>query len=163
MNQRHALHHHRAGCWPIERRVGSVTLPFADRHRRRIAMTDDGGAPFLLDLPQATLLADGDGLELADGGWIEIKAAAEAVAEIGAADAEALVRIAWHIGNRHAPLQVLPGAGLRILDDHVLVAMVEGLGGRVERKIAPFQAEGGAYDQQGGATATRHGHEHHHG
>ncbi|MDR3439796.1 urease accessory protein UreE [Telmatospirillum sp.] len=145
-----------AGTWPIQESGGTITLAWADRHRRRLAMTDDAGDDFLLDLPEATLLGDGDGLELADGGWIAVRAAAEAVADIHCTDAEALVRVAWHIGNRHAPLQILAGGGLRILDDHVLVAMVTGLGGRVERRDAPFQAEGGAY------ASASHQPEHHH-
>lgn len=112
-------------------------------------MTDDAGGDFLLDLPEARLLADGDGLQLADGGWITVRAAAEAVADIACDDAESMVRIAWHIGNRHAPVQVLAGGLLRILDDHVLVTMVEHLGGRVRRHRAAFHAESGAYATEG--------------
>ena len=108
-------------------------------------MTDDRGGDFLLDLTEATLLADGDGLRLADGSWIAVCAAAEAVADIVCADAQTLVRIAWHVGNRHAPVQILADGGLRIQDDHVLVAMVEGLGGRIIHHTAAFHAEGGAY------------------
>jgi urease accessory protein len=127
-------------------------------------MTDDDHREFLLDLPHAAQLADGDGLPLAGGGWIAVRAAAEAVADIGCENPAAMARIAWHIGNRHAPLQVLDGGRLRILDDHVLIAMIEGLGGRVDRLTAPFHAEGGAY---GGSTAQHggrhHGGGHHHG
>jgi urease accessory protein len=140
-----AISHHRAGDWPADRARASITLPWAERYRRRFAMTDDEGGDFLLDLPEASLLAEGDGLRLADGGWIVVRAAAEAVADIDCADSETLVRIAWHIGNRHAPLQILPAARLRIQDDHVLIAMVEGLGGRTLRRQAPFHPEGGAY------------------
>lgn len=108
-------------------------------------MTDDSGSDFLLDLPEARVLADGDGLQLSDGGWIAVRAAPEAVADIAGTDAENMIRIVWHIGNRHAPVQILAGGILRIQDDHVLVAMVEGLGGRILRHRAAFHAEGGAY------------------
>ncbi len=138
-----ALHH--PGDWPADQARTGITLAWADRHRRRLAMTDDSGGEFLLDLPAASVLADGDGLRLSDGGWIAVRAAAEAVADIACPDAESMVRIAWHIGNRHAPVQILAGGVLRIQDDHVLVGMVEGLGGRVVRHRAAFQAEGGAY------------------
>lgn len=138
--------------------AATVTLAFDARHRRRIRMTDDEGRVFLLDLPDAVLLGDGDGLELEGGGVIAVQAAAEPVAEIQCGDAEMAARIAWHIGNRHTPLQVLAGGRLRILDDHVLVAMVEGLGATVTRLMAPFEPEGGAY-----APGSRHGHHQGHG
>lgn len=146
---RHAISRHPAGSWPAESAQASITLAWADRHRRRLMMTDDNGHAFLLDLPETVRLAEGDGLALEGGGWIMVRAAVEAVADILCSSNEQLARIAWHIGNRHAPLQVLEGGALRILDDHVLVAMVEGLGGTVERAIAPFHAEGGAYMASG--------------
>jgi urease accessory protein len=139
----------RAGDWPADEAGSSVTLAWSERHRRRLAMKDDAGEDFLLDLPEAHVLADGDGLRLADGGWIAIHAAEEAVADIACDDAESQVRIAWHIGNRHASVQILPGGGLRIQDDHVLVPMIERLGGRVLRHHAAFHAESGAYAVQG--------------
>lgn len=139
----------------------SVTLPLDDRHRRRIRMTDDAGRPFLLDLTEAVLLADGDGLVLEGGGVIVVRAAPEPVADIQCRDAAHATRIAWHIGNRHTAIQLLEDGRLRIADDHVLVAMVEGLGARVLRHAAPFQPEPGAY-AQGGGHAHNHGHRHGH-
>jgi urease accessory protein len=136
------------GSWPAEAAAASVTLAFADRHRRRIRLTDDAGEAFLLDLEEARMLRDGDGLVLEGGGVIRVRAAAEPVADIRCGSAAALARIAWHIGNRHVALQVLEDAracALRIADDHVLRAMVEGLGARVVRRRAPFQPEPGAY------------------
>lgn len=150
---RRAVSLHRSGDWPAEQAQASVTLVWTDRHRRRLAMADDSGTDFLLDLPEASLLADGDGLELNDGQWITVHAASEAVADIACASPEEMVRIAWHVGNRHAPMQILPGGVLRIQDDHVLVGMAEQLGGAVTRRRAPFHAEGGAYAAEG----------HHHG
>ncbi|PKU23708.1 urease accessory protein UreE [Telmatospirillum siberiense] len=142
---RRALSLHRPGDWPADRARASITLAWADRHRRRLAMTDDSGGEFLLDLPEASLLAEGCGLRLSDGEWIAVRAAPEAVVDIACHDAESLIRIAWHIGNRHAPVQILEGGGLRIQDDHVLVGMVEQLGGHIVRHRAAFHAEGGAY------------------
>ncbi len=121
-----------------------VWLDFDARHRRRIRMTSHAGREFLLDLPKATVLCDGQALVLDDGTPIRIRAEAEAVADIRAADSVQLTRIAWHLGNRHWPTQIL-GDCLRIRYDHVLVDMVVGLGGDVSRLDAPFQPEGGAY------------------
>ncbi len=153
---RHAVAVSRAGAWPEQRAEATVTLTFNDRHRRRFRLTDDHGRPFLLDLATATRLANGDGLEMDDGGWLCVIAADEPVATIRAATPRAVARIAWHLGNRHTPVEVRPDGSLRILDDHVLVAMVEGLGGRVSRSQAPFNPEAGAYSGQG------HGHGHGH-
>jgi urease accessory protein len=135
---------HPAGSWPAEQSVGSITLAYDDRHRRRLLMQDDAGAAFMLDLPSATLLADGDGLALEDGTFIRVIAAEEEVAELHCPCPEELARIAWHIGNRHMAVQIIPG-GLRLPWDHVLVEMLEGLGAKVERRRAPFHPEGGAY------------------
>jgi len=122
----------------------TISLTWDERHRRRIRMRTTGGTEFLLDLAHAVALADGDHLVLDDGTEVRVQARAETVADIVAADGETLTRIAWHLGNRHWPTQVL-GDTLRIRYDHVLVEMIAGLGGRVERREAPFQPEGGAY------------------
>ncbi len=136
---------YRRGSWPEDRVVCTVTLPFDKRHRRRIRLTDDEGKPFLLDLLKATLLTDGDGLALENSGFIQVHAAEEPVADIRCGNAAHAARVAWHIGNRHAPVQVLKDGRLRIGDDHVLVHMVEGLGAEVYRHPAPFSPEPGAY------------------
>ena len=152
------LHAHRiapAGHWPAEERRGTVTLGYDDRHRRRLRLATDAGEPILLDLAQTVVLADGDGLALAEGGFVEVRAAPEDLVEITAATPALLARIAWHIGNRHVPA-ALDGHRILIRDDHVIVAMVEGLDGAVRRIRAPFTPEGGAY-------ANSHGHERHHG
>ena len=124
--------------------VDTVTLAYLDRHRRRIRLVADSGTDFLLDLPRAEHFADGDGLELDCGGYLRVRAAAEPVLEIEATDRASLLRIAWHLGNRHLPLQVV-GDRLRIREDHVIAEMVSGLGGRISRRAAPFDAEFGAY------------------
>jgi urease accessory protein len=135
---------HRRGAWPEEAALDTVTLAYLDRHRRRIRLLADSGEAYLLDLPTAHHLIDGDGLELDGGGYLRVRAAPEPVFEIEAAGPADSLRIAWHLGNRHLPLQVA-GARLRIRADHVIGNMVEGLGGRVSRLEAPFDPETGAY------------------
>lgn len=164
---RRAAIHASAGSWPKAEKLAAITLDWGDRHRRRILLTDDAGAEFLLDLPQALHLADGDGLQIESGGWIEVRAADEAVMDVTATDAAALARLAWHIGNRHKPVQILSAGALRLPQDHVLVEMVRGLGGAVELKQAPFQPEPGAYATAKGGPALQghahmHDHDHHH-
>jgi urease accessory protein len=151
---RHVLRAHKvlpAGGFDAETAVDRVTLDYDGRHRRRVALAGDGGLAFLLDLPEVQVFRDGDGLLLEDGRVVLVRAAEEAVADITCDTPEALVRIAWHLGNRHLPTQLLAGR-LRIRDDHVIVAMAQGLGAAVRRLRAPFDPEGGAY-------AHRHGHD----
>ncbi|HET6630258.1 MAG TPA: urease accessory protein UreE [Woeseiaceae bacterium] len=146
-----------AGTWNEAIAADTVFLDFDGRHRRRLAMTGEAGLAFLLDLPRAAVLRDGDGLVLLDGRIVRVKAAPEHLVEIAAADVPALVRIAWHLGNRHLPTQ-LCGDRLRIRHDHVIMDMVRGLGGSVAEISAPFDPEGGAFNF--GAV---HGQAHSHG
>jgi urease accessory protein len=139
----------------------TVVLDFDGRYRRRVAMTGVGGLEFLLDLTEATMLRGGDGLRLEDGRVVEVLAEPEPLAEIRAADPLAMTRIAWHLGNRHLPTEMLPKA-LRIRRDPVIEAMAEGLGARVIALEAPFNPEGGAYAKAEGAAAERHDHDHAH-
>lgn len=141
---RRAIAVHRRGAWPDEAAVDSVTLAFVDRHRRRIRLVADSGTPFLLDLARAQHLAEGDGLELDNGNYLRVRAAPEPVIEIEAPSETDLLRIAWHIGNRHLPLQAVEGK-LRLRADHVIAGMIEGLGGKVSWTRAPFDPEIGAY------------------
>jgi urease accessory protein len=134
-----------AGTWSTDCAGGTVTLTFENRHRRRIRLTDDAGEPFLLDLTTTALLCDGDGLLLEDGSCLGVLAAPEEVVDILPASQAEAARIAWHIGNRHIPLQVLPTGGLRIRDDPVLIQMLAGLGAVTHRWLAPFTPEPGAY------------------
>lgn len=131
-----------------------VVLDFDQRHRRRILMRGEGGTEFLLDLEQTRRLAHGDVLRLEDGRRIAVIAAAEPLAEITCPDMAGLVRIAWHLGNRHLPT-VLDGRRLLVRRDHVIEDMARGLGGSVRAVEEPFNPEGGAY-------AGGHGHHHHH-
>lgn len=142
--------------------IDSITLEREQRYRRRVALATDRGHEFLLDLPEATYLADGDALELSNGVLVKVVAAQEDLLEIHAHDAEALARIAWHIGNRHTPAEIAKGA-LYIQPDHVLEEMVIGLGAHVHKVRRPFEPEGGAYGGKGPlARGHHHGHEHGH-
>ena len=136
--------------------VDTVVLDFDDRHRRRMAMTGTRGLEFLLDLENAVALRGGDALVLEDGRLIEVVAAPEPLIEIRGSDPTHLVRVAWHLGNRHLPTQIV-GKGLRIRRDHVIEDMVRGLGARVIAIEAPFDPEGGAY----AAVVETHDHGHH--
>ena len=138
----------------------TVVLDFDDRHRRRMAMVGTRGLEFLLDLEHATALRGGDALVLEDGRLIEVVAAPEPLAEIRGSDAHHLVRIAWHLGNRHLPTQITT-RGLRIRRDHVIEAMAKGLGARILEIEAPFDPEGGAYAVDAGAHAASHHHHSH--
>jgi urease accessory protein len=137
----------------------TVVLDFDDRHRRRMAMTGTRGLEFLLDLENAVALRGGDALVLDDGRLIEVVAAAEPLVEIRGADPHHLIKVAWHLGNRHLPTQIMP-KGLRIRRDHVIEEMVRGLGARVIEIEAPFDPEGGAYAAGGHGAHDDHGHDH---
>ena len=141
----------------------TVVLDFDDRHRRRMAMTGTRGLQFLLDLETAVALRGGDALVLDDGRLVEVVAAPEPLLEIRGNDPQHLVRLGWHLGNRHLPTQITAKA-LRIRRDHVIEAMVKGLGARVVEIEAPFDPEGGAYAEGGHAhadeAATHAAHDH---
>jgi len=146
-----------AGSWD-EEAADCVVLDSQDRNRRRIALTGSRGLAFLLDLPRAAHLRGGDGLRLSDGRLVEVLGAPEELAELRVADVHALVRLAWHLGNRHLPTQIV-GAKLRIRRDHVIEDMARGLGAKVIAIQAPFDPEGGAYAQPSDP-AHPHPHEH---
>jgi urease accessory protein len=147
LKMRQAIERRHAGEWPEAQATGSVTLRYADRCRRRIQMSDDSGKPFLLALPRMVRLADGDGLRLDTDGFLRVAAALEPLLEVSGADASQLAKLAWHIGNRHVPAEVVDGTRLRIAFDSVLETMLHGLGAKTRRIEAPFHPEGGAYGQ----------------
>ena len=134
-----------AGAWNTADAVDCVALDAQDRHRRRIVLTGERGTTFMLDLPRATALRDGDGLLLDDGAMVRVAGNPEPLVEIAAADAHALARLAWHIGNRHVDVQVV-GNRLRIRRYHVIEDMLRGLGAVLHPIEAPFDPEPGAYD-----------------
>lgn len=137
-----------AGTWseaPIDR----VVLDYDGRHRRRIVLTAASGAQYLLELAEAAHLHDSDGLRLSGGGVVQVVAKPEPLLEIRAPSTEALIRLAWHIGNRHLAAAVSADCIL-IRRDHVIAHMLEHQGATVREVEAAFDPEGGAY----------HGHEH---
>ena len=146
--------HRPAGHWPREKAVGTLTLDFDARHRRRIRLTSDHGVDVLLDLPKTVAMADGDGVQLDNGEWLTIKAASESLIEVRHADRRHLVRLGWHLGNRHLPTEIREDS-LLIRPDHVIEDMLIGFGAKLLKIEAPFQPEGGAYG------SSQHSHDHH--
>jgi urease accessory protein len=147
MTMHHVRIHRPAGLWPKEQGAGSLTLDFEARHRRRIRLTTDQGEDVLLELPKAIAMTDGDGLLLEDGKWLQVRAAAELAVEVRHEDPRQLMRLAWHLGNRHLPTEVTPTV-LRIRPDHVIEHMLQGFGAVLVKVRVPFQPEGGAYGGQ---------------
>jgi len=134
-----------AGSWPSAEEVARVTLAHDDRHRRRIVLTCDDGQRVMLDLAEAVVMNDGDGLALDAGGIVRVAAAAQEVCDMVCRDARHLARVAWHLGNRHLAVEVVDDQTLRIAWDHVIAAMAEGLGATARRHRAAFHPESGAY------------------
>jgi urease accessory protein len=137
----------------LVRRAPTLTLPYESRCKSRLAATLDNGEPVALLLPRGTVLADGDVLVADDGDMVRVIAAHETVLRVSARSALALTRAAYHLGNRHTPVEIGDGY-LKLEADPVLEQMLRRLGVDVERIEAPFQPEGGAY---GGGH--RHGHD----
>ena len=134
-----------------------VRLDYDRRTRRRIALKCSGGLEFLLDLDKPSLLHAGDGIRLEDGRIVAVEAANERLLEIVCADARALARVAWHLGNRHLAAEIGAQA-IHVREDHVIAAMVRGLGAKVRSLDRAFNPEGGAY---GEGTVSGHSHAQH--
>ncbi|KAF0137911.1 MAG: urease accessory protein [Xanthobacteraceae bacterium] len=118
-----------------------VTLSYDERFLRRKRLVTDAGEPLMVDLAQTLSLDPGDALETDDGRRVEVRAADEPVVRVTGPN---LARLAWHIGNRHTPCEVRADH-LVIRQDHVLEAMLVGLGAELVQVIGPFRPEGGAY------------------
>ncbi|MEA2904260.1 MAG: urease accessory protein [Alphaproteobacteria bacterium] len=132
------------GSWNAPTAVDNVVLDADERHRRRVVLTGEKGISFLLDLPQPTVLKDGDGLVLDDGAMVRVTGKPEALLEVSAATVPELARLAWQLGNRHVGVQIMDET-LRLRRDHVLEAMLRGLGAHVTPIEAIFEPEPGAY------------------
>ena len=143
----HATSFATRGQWPRGEAAGSVTADFDSRHRRRVRLRCDDGRDVLLDLERAAALREGDALRVDGGRWIEIHAAPEALIEIGCDEPDRLMRIAWHIGNRHCPAEIHADSIL-IRDDHVMADMLRRLGATVTPCRRPFDPEAGAYTHE---------------
>ncbi|MDF3152307.1 urease accessory protein UreE [Mesorhizobium sp. XAP10] len=139
---------------------GRAILAHDERHLRRRAIELADGGKVLVDLPEPVALNDGDRLVLENGGHIEIIAAPEEVYDIRARDGVHLAELAWHIGNRHLAAGIEAGRIL-ILRDHVIKAMLEGLGATVTDVSEPFKPVRGAYSGHG-RQSHDHGHAHAH-
>ncbi|WP_102960161.1 urease accessory protein UreE [Mangrovicella endophytica] len=140
----------------------TITLDETARHRRRMAMVSDNGIAFMLDLPEAVLLRQGDRLALEDGRFVEVLAKPEPLLAVAGHDARHLLVLSWHIGNRHLAAEI---AADRILirRDPVIAEMLAGLGASLEEVEAPFHPEGGAYAGSHGGHEAHGSAGHHHG
>jgi urease accessory protein len=145
--------------------AGVLTLRFGDRRRSRLRARLDDGREAALLLPRGTVLRDGDRLR-AEGDQaagdlvVAVRAAAETLSWASTDDPLLLARAAYHLGNRHVPVQV--GAGwLAYEHDHVLDGMIREMGLRVSTREAPFEPEVGGY-RHGGEAPAHGGHHHHH-
>ena len=121
-----------------------LILPFEQRQKSRLRARLENGEEVALILPRGRVLRGGDRVAATDGREVEIVAAPEKLLHIESTE---LARLAYHLGNRHVPLQVGPGF-LRIAEDHVLEEMARKLGARVSHVEAPFEPEAGAYGHQ---------------
>jgi urease accessory protein len=149
----------KAGEWEAAAAIDAVVLDADERHRRRIVLTGEKGTRFVLDLPKAVSLQNGDGLVLDDGTIVRVEGKPEPLIEISAPDAPALARLSWHLGNRHTEMQIV-GEKLRIRRDHVLEEMLNNLGATLHPVDAVFEPERGAYGHE---HSHDHGHSHGHG
>jgi urease accessory protein len=140
----------------LARVIDSVILGPAQRRAFRGEQVSVKGLRFAVELAEPTHLRAGDALELADGRLIEVVAEAEPLVEVRAGDAAALARIAFHLGDRHVPVQLF-GSRIRLRRDHALESLVASLGGKCVAIEAPFDPEGGAYV----GAAHAHAHDHH--
>jgi urease accessory protein len=135
------------------RRLPKLLLPFELRRKSRFKTTLDNGTAVALFLPRGSVLRDGDLLEAEDGSLLRVEAAPENILHVTAETSYALMRAAYHLGNRHTPVE-LGKDFLKLEIDPVLQEMLVQLGVTVREEISPFQPEGGAY---GGGH--RHGHD----
>jgi urease accessory protein len=138
--------------------AGVLTMPFADRRKSRLRARLDDGREVALLLPRGTVLRDGDRLRGEAGEIVAVRAAPQTLSVARTGDGLLLARAAYHLGNRHVPVEVHPG-WLAYEHDHVLDGLVAELGLTVEQNTAPFEPEAGGY---GHAGTERGGHRHEH-
>jgi urease accessory protein len=151
-----------AGGLPAGAANAELVLPYELREKSRLRATLSSGEEAALLLPRGTVLRGGDLLCGDDGRVVKIVAAPEAIYRVECHDADEFARCAYHLGNRHTPVQIIGEVDghytLLIREDTVLAGMLEGLGAHVTLEQAPFEPESGAYGDGGGG-----GHHHHHG
>jgi len=131
-------------CDPVAAPYGELVLPFDLRIRSRLRTQLASGEEAVLRTERGAILRGGECLRAEDGRVVRVSAASESVMHITCADQHELTRAAYHLGNRHVPVEIGDGY-LRIAADHVLSDMLLGLGAKVEEREAPFEPESGAY------------------
>jgi urease accessory protein len=136
--------------------LDTLILPHAQRQAQRGFLFGVKGTCVELDFAEPVRLRTDDALVLEDGGLVEVVAEPEPLVEVRAADLPSLARLAWHLGDRHVPIQVLERR-LRLKRDPAIEALLQSLGAKVVAIDAPFEPEGGAY----ATSAGDHGHRHH--
>lgn len=134
----------------------TVILDYAQRSTPKIAVSGVKGTSIDIDLHTPARLRTDDLLELDNGALVEVVAAPEPLIEVRAADMSALARLAWHLGDRHVPVQLLPNR-IRAQRDPAIETLLKSLGAKVLHIEAPFEPEGGAYE----STQAHHDHAHH--
>jgi len=146
-----------------------LVLPYELREKSRLRATMSNGEEAALLLPRGTVLRGGDLLSGDDGRVVKIVAAPEAIYRVECHDADEFARCAYHLGNRHTPVQIIGDLDghytLRMREDKVLADMLKGLGAHVTLEQAPFEPESGAYGHGGGGGHHHHGddmHDHAH-
>lgn len=139
----------------------TVLLDYAQRSAQTLTVPGERGGRFDIALARPGRLRTDDLLELDDGSLIEVVAAAEPLIEARAADLAALARLAWQLGDRHVPVQILPNR-IRVQRTADIEALLVSLGASLTTIDAPFEPEGGAYASSGGHSHD-HGHDHAHG
>ena len=149
----------------LVKRASTVELDWDVRQKSRFDCTDSQGRHLGVFLPRGTVVRGGDVLVAEDGSLVKVLAAAQPVLVITACQAHGtpfdLTRAAYHLGNRHVPIELKPDH-LKIEPDHVLAEMLRNMHLIVNEATAAFEPEGGAYGARG-AQAHAHSHEHGHG
>jgi urease accessory protein len=126
---------------------GQLKLPFELRQRSRLRTRLESGEEVAVVLPRGEVLRGGDLVSASDGRVIEVLGAPEKLLHVTCATPSELARAAYHLGNRHVPVQVGDGF-LRLAADHVLAAMLSRMGAQVVEVEAPFEPEAGAYGHE---------------
>lgn len=150
---------------PATKPEGVLTLTFEQRRTSRLRAALDDGREVALLLLRGTNLRDGDHLRGEGGVVIAVRAAPESLSVASTTDAHLLLRAAYHLGNRHVPVQLGEGF-VAYAHDHVLDGMVQGLGLTVTTRHAPFEPEAGAFAHEHDQTSEHehdHGHDHENG
>jgi urease accessory protein len=150
----------------LVKRAATVALDWDVRQKSRFDATDSTGRAIGVFLPRGTLVRGGDVLVLEDGSLVRVQAAPQEVLRITACaqhgSAFDLTRAAYHLGNRHVPIELKPDH-LKIEPDHVLADMLRAMHMTVVTVLEAFEPEGGAYSSQGHTQGHGHSHDHDHG